>query len=110
MLRCLSPIPLILLASASLVAADAAPTVWQPVGWGGGAFYFATAWHPTDGAVLYLGSDCAGVFRSDNSGRRWNFINNGIHNYAVYCLAVSPAAPDLVYALHDGGLDKSIDR
>lgn len=83
---------------------------WKAVGWGGGAYYFATVWHPTDGKVLYLGSDCAGLYRSDDSAKQWNFANNGLTDYAVYSMAVSPAAPDVVYALTDGGLHKSIDR
>ncbi len=37
------------------------------------------------------------------------FANQGIHDYAVYSLAVSSAAPDLVYMLTDGGLSKSAD-
>jgi len=106
----LRQIPALILACAPLAAGDAPPASWQPAGWGGGAFQFATAWHPTDGKVLYLTSDCAGLYRSDNSAKRWEFINNGLRNYAVYCLAVSPAAPDLLYALTDGGLHKSSDR
>ena len=111
-------IPLALLAIASLypiaVAVDAtqsqATSGWQPAGWGGGALYFAAAWHPTDPQVLYLGSDCAGVYRTADQAQHWTFANQGIRNYAVYSLAVSPAAPDLVYMLTDGGLCKSTDR
>ena len=95
-------IPLALLAIASLypiaVAVDAtqsqATSGWQPAGWGGGALYFAAAWHPTDPQVLYLGSDCAGVYRTADQAQHWTFANQGIRNYAVYSLAVSPAAPD----------------
>lgn len=86
------------------------PSGWQAAGWGGGAYYYAAAWHPTDPDVIYLGGDCTGAYRSDDQGLHWSFINDGICNYAVYCLAVSPAAPDLVYALTDGGLCKSTDR
>ncbi|HCE45812.1 MAG TPA: hypothetical protein DET40_19890 [Lentisphaeria bacterium] len=83
---------------------------WEQCGWGGGAFYYATAWHPTDEKVIYLGGDCAGAYRSDDKGLNWRFTNNGICNYAVYGMAVSPASPDLIYALTDDGLCKSTDR
>ncbi len=88
---------------------SAAAPGWQAVGWGGGALYFAAAWHPTNDQVLYLGGDCAGAYRSTDKGRHWRFANQGIHDYAVYSLAVSSAAPDLVYMLTDGGLSKSVD-
>lgn len=103
-----------LLASCSAAAWSAEPTDtttgWKAVGWGGGAFYFAVSWHPTDTNVLYLGSDCAGLYRSDNKAKQWNFANKGLTDYAVYSMATSPAAPDLVYALTDSGLHKSTDR
>lgn len=83
---------------------------WQQVGWGGGAYYFATAWHPTNGQVLYLASDCAGIYRSENQAELWRFANKGLVDYGVYSLAVSPAAPDMLYALTEGGLCKSLDR
>lgn len=106
----LRPIPVLLLACAPLVAADPPAASWQAVGWGGGAYYFTANWHPTDGDVLYMGGDCAGMYRSENKAKRWEFANNGITDYAVYSSAVSPAAPDLIYALTDGGLHKSTDR
>ncbi len=91
--------------------AGAAPApAWEQVGWGGGSFYFAAAWHPTAENVIYLGSDCAGAFRSEDKAKLWRFANRGICDYAVYSLAVSPASPDQVYALTDGGLCKSVDR
>lgn len=85
-------------------------TGWESVGWGGGSFYWATAWHPTADGVLYLGGDCAGAYRTEDKGLSWRFANKGICDYAVYSLAVSAASPDLVYVLTDGGLCKSADR
>lgn len=107
LLRLTAPL---LLAGAPLIAGDVPAPSWQAVGWGGGAYYFAVSWHPTDGNVLYLGGDCAGLYRTEDKGQRWRFANHGLTDYAVYCTAVSPAAPDLVYALTDGGLHKSSDR
>lgn len=100
----------LLFASAPILASEAQPTSWQAVGWGGGAFYYAVSWHPTDGNVIYLGGDCAGLYRTENKAKQWEFANNGITDYAVYSTATSSAAPDLVYALTDGGLHKSVDR
>lgn len=113
---------LVLLAAGVLTAADAPPTVtpasaipavatqWQQAGWGGGAFYFGVAWHPTDGNTLYLSGDCAGAYRSEDKGQTWRTSNTGICDYAALALAVGPAAPDQVYALTASGLCKSTDR
>ena len=83
---------------------------WEQCGWGGGSYYWATAWHPTDENVIYMGSDCAGAYRTDDKGLHWKFTNNGMPGYEVLCMAVSPAAPDLVYAMTSDGLCKSTDR
>ncbi len=95
-------------------AAEPAPVenapAWQQVGWGGGSYYFATAWHPTNSQILYLASDCTGLYRSENQGQLWRFANQGLCDYGVYSLAVSPAAPDMLYALTEGGLCKSVDQ
>ena len=90
-------------------AADSTPA-WQQVGWGGGAFYFTASWHPTDANVVYLGSDCAGAYRSEDKGLHWRFANNGIAGYAVYSSAVSAAAPDQIYVMTEDGMSRSTDR
>jgi photosystem II stability/assembly factor-like uncharacterized protein len=114
--RPLTAIAILLLAAgcSAAGAADAAPaptpTPWQQVGWGGGAFYYGVAWHPTDGNCLYLSGDCAGVYRSEDKGRTWRLANAGMCDYAVLALATGPAAPDQVYALTASGLCKSTDR
>ena len=50
-------------------AADLAPK-WEPCGWGGGGFYYAAAYHPTQKGVIYMGGDVAGVYKSEDSGPR----------------------------------------
>lgn len=101
-----------ILLGALATAAGAADTIpgWQQVGWGGGAFYFTAAWHPTDANVVYLGSDCAGVYRSEDKGLHWRFTNHGVAGYAVYSSAVSTAAPDQIYVMTEDGMSRSTDR
>jgi photosystem II stability/assembly factor-like uncharacterized protein len=89
-------------------AADAAAR-WEPCGWGGGGFYYAAAFHPTQDGVIYMGGDVAGVYKSENHGRTWRLINNGLANYGVFSLAVDRVNPQTVYAATEGGLCKSID-
>jgi len=106
--RCLA----LVLATVPALAADPPAPVeqhWEPVGWGGGGFYWATAYHPTDPAVLYLGGDVAGVYKTTDQGRHWRFANQGLHNYGVYGLAIATSAPDTVYAQTLDGLAKTRD-
>lgn len=82
---------------------------WTPCGWGGGGFYWSAVFHPSKDGVLYMGGDCAGVYKSLDHGRTWRLINNGLANYAVYSLAVDNQHPETVYAATEGGLCKSLD-
>ncbi|MEI8197900.1 MAG: hypothetical protein WCI73_18550, partial [Phycisphaerae bacterium] len=59
--------------------------------------------------VIYLGGDVLGVYKSEDHGRHWRFINNGIANYGVYSLAVDRMSPQTVYAATEDGLCKSTD-
>ncbi|MDA3873367.1 MAG: hypothetical protein PF795_05350 [Kiritimatiellae bacterium] len=82
---------------------------WEQTGWGGGGFYYAAAFHPTRDGVIYLAGDVGGVYKSEDHGRNWRMINDGLANYAVFSLAVDPNNPETVYAATVGGLCKSID-
>ncbi len=96
-------------------AAPFAPTVapnapaWEWAGWGGGGFFFSAVFHPAKDGVLYMGGDVTGVYKSEDHGRHWRLINNGLADYAIYSLAVDRTAPDTVYAATEGGLCKSTD-
>lgn len=88
----------------------AAPTAaWEPAGWGGGGLFWAAAFDPARPGVLYMGGDVAGVYKTEDNGRHWRMINNGLPSYAVYSLAVAPGVPNLVYAGTTGGVCRSVD-
>lgn len=91
------------------VIAEPATATWQQAGWGGGGFYFAAAHHPTRDGVIYLAGDVNGVYKTEDNGRHWRVINNGLASYAVYSLAVSPSEPEVVFAATEEGLSKSTD-
>jgi photosystem II stability/assembly factor-like uncharacterized protein len=82
---------------------------WEQSGWGGGGFYWAAAFHPTQNGVIYMGGDVAGVYKTIDHGRNWRMINKGLANYGVYSLAVDRMSPQTVYAATEGGLCKSTD-
>ncbi|MCX7044629.1 MAG: hypothetical protein NTX50_03950 [Candidatus Sumerlaeota bacterium] len=89
-------------------SATAQPS-WQWAGWGGGGFYYSAVFHPTKDGVIYLGGDVAGMYKSEDHGRNFKLINNGLADYGVFSLAASLTAPDCVYAATVGGLCKSTD-
>ncbi len=90
-------------------AAGATVPHWEQCGWGGGGFFWACAFHPSRDGVIYVGGDVGGVYKTEDKGRHWRFINNGLADYAVYALAVDRASPDTVYAGTVSGLCKSTD-
>ena len=92
----------------SLTGADALPQ-WEPCGWGGGGWYWATVFHPTKDGVIYLAQDVGGVSKTTDHGMTWRMINTGLTHYGVYSLAVDRSNPETVYAATEGGLHKSTD-
>ena len=86
-----------------------APAAWQQTGWGGGGFFWATAYHPTQDGVIYMAGDSCGVYKTVDHGRHWRIINNGLAAYGVYSLAVDRCQPQTVYAATEEGLCKSTD-
>jgi beta-lactamase regulating signal transducer with metallopeptidase domain/photosystem II stability/assembly factor-like uncharacterized protein len=82
---------------------------WQPIGWGGGGYYFCCAFHPTKPGVIYMGGDVAGAYKSEDHGKHWRMINRGLTDYGVYSLAVDKKHPDTVYAGTLGGICRSAD-
>lgn len=91
------------------IAAAGSPDAWTPCGWGGGGFYYAAAFHPTRESVIYMGGDVNGVYKSEDDGRNWRIINQGLANYGVFSLAVDRTNPETVYAATESGLCKSTD-
>ena len=107
-LRIFGPLLMIFLVAISALAAEDESSVeWEQTGWGGGGYFYAAAFHPTEKGVIYLAGDVAGVYKSEDHGHNWRMINEGLANYAVFSLAVDPSNPDTVYAATEGGLCKS---
>ena len=68
---------------------------------------------PKTPTTLYVGTSYTyGVLKSNDGGKTWNTINNGIEfpKYSVNSLAIDPSTPTIIYAgTDDGGVYKSIN-
>lgn len=100
--------------AAANVLADAYPAEqprphWEWAGWGGGGYFWSVAADPVNPDIFYLGGDVLGVYKSENGGRSWRIVNDGIQNYGVYTLAVAPSDSKTVYAMTEDGIARSRD-
>jgi len=89
--------------------ADDTAAKWEPCGWGGGGWFWATVFHPTKDGVIYLALDVGGIAKTTDHGLNWKIMNKGLTNCGAYSLAVDRSNPETVYAATEGGLHKSTD-
>lgn len=83
---------------------------WEFAGWHGGGFYPNTAFDPNIRSRVYLVSDVAGIWKSNDLGDNWVPINNGLENLNVSFLEIAPSNSDILYAGTRIGLFRSKDQ
>lgn len=81
--------------------------LWKFAGWYGGGMYPQIITSPKQEDVVYLTSDVAGIWRSDNKGDQWSFINEGLTNLNVAVFAVAPSNENVLYAGGPDGIFRS---
>lgn len=95
---------------AAACAGAAAPeesTAWTWCGWGGGGFFWSCIFDPGNAETIYMGGDVAGLYKTEDGGRHWRFINHGLHDYGVHSLAISRSRPQTLYAMTRDGIAKT---
>ena len=50
-----------------------------------------------DGGIVYAVIDDKGLFRSEDSGKTWHLLENGIDSKFPYLIAVTDSRPDIIY-------------
>lgn len=66
--------------------------------------------HPERTAILYASFWLYGIYKSEDYGRTWRQINQGLKNTSVYTLKMSPTEPETLMAgTHAGGVYKTAD-
>jgi photosystem II stability/assembly factor-like uncharacterized protein len=89
--------------------ADGGTKHWEFAGWYGGGCYPNVEFDPSVKGRVYLGSDVAGAWRSDDLGETWRFVTNGLSNLTVSFMAVSPSNSNVLYSGTQEGLFVSQD-
>jgi photosystem II stability/assembly factor-like uncharacterized protein len=82
---------------------------WEFAGWDGGGCYPDIVFDPNVRGRMYVSSDVAGIWVSDDAGEKWRFATRGLGHLHVSALAVSPSDPQTVYAGTEAGLYVSRD-
>ena len=82
---------------------------WVNIGPGGGGWVQSMTASRYAAERLWVGSDVAGVFRSEDGGRHYTTCNEGNENLFVECIAEHPKNPDLVLIGTFGGIYKTTD-
>jgi len=77
---------------------------WQFVGWYGGGTYPNVEFDPSVQNRVYLTSDVAGIWRSDDLGNHWYFVNNGLGGLMVSQIAIAPTNSNILYAATNAGV------
>lgn len=83
---------------------------WQSIGPGGGGWIQSLACDPRDPETFYLGCDVGGFYISHDAGRSWHIQNDGLNNYYVQCIAISPTDSKVLLLGMSGGIFKSTDQ
>lgn len=87
-----------------LLAESPSTSPWTFAGWYGGGMYPAIVADQSIEGRLYLASDVAGLWRSEDRGESWHFKNEGLANLNVACLAIAPSDSNIIYAGTAGGV------
>lgn len=82
---------------------------WEFAGWDGGGCFPNIEIDPNIKGRVYLTSDVAGLWRSDDLGENWRFATAGLQNLNVAALAIAPSDSNVLYAATAGGLYVSRD-
>ncbi len=77
---------------------------WEFAGWQAGGCFPNIESDPNVKNRVYLTSDVAGIWRSDDLGENWYFITNGLENLNVAAIAIAPSDSNVLYAATGRGI------
>ena len=114
--------PWLIALSLSVIQLQAQSYVWDNVAIGGGGYVAGLVIHPTEAGLMYMRTDIGGVFKWDNTDKRWRNLSGWIapdedNLFGTDGIALDKNNPDMIYALFGkynlispSGIYKSEDR
>ncbi len=99
---------LLLFTSGKLIAQESG-LHWDFAGWFGAGCTPNIFFDPNNKDRVYLTSDVSGIWRSDDLGENWSFINKGLTNANVAAIIGASSNTEVFYAATAGGLHLSSD-
>ncbi len=101
---------LFLLLTILVLTLGASASPWESMGLGGGGQILLTAPDPANASTVYLGSDVAGLWRSEDQGATWQYLTQGWTPNQCQSLAFDPADADRMFIGLEDGVFQSNDR
>jgi photosystem II stability/assembly factor-like uncharacterized protein len=85
----------------SIMRSDDSGKTWARIGPRRGFAYEASvrciAMHPRQPKILFAGTE-RGLYRSDDGGANWQFLDSALNSYYLWALAIDPVNPDVMFA------------
>lgn len=82
---------------------------WEPFGYSGGGRFTDVAVSMHTPHIVLVGSDVAGIFRSEDNGNSFELSTKGLKGFYVSSIAFHPTKKNYVFALTDWGFHVSRD-
>jgi hypothetical protein len=70
---------------------------WVALDTTGGGGQMGIAPHPTNPDIVYIASDNAGLFKTENGGDRWFSVSSNLGAYRLGFVILDPLDPDIIY-------------
>src|ERR1041384_1100988 len=85
----------------SIMGSEDSGQTWARIGPRRGFAYEASvrtiAMHPKEHRILFAGTE-RGLYRSEDAGANWRYIDSALNRYYVWALAIDPQNPDVMFA------------
>ncbi len=70
---------------------------WQALDTTGGGGQTSIAPHPTNSDIVYVASDNAGLFKTENGGTTWFSVSSNLGVYRLGFVTLDPLNPEVIY-------------
>lgn len=91
------------------VRAEEQALAWKFAGWYGGGAFPNVEFDPVNPNRIFVTSDVAGIWRSDDGAESWIPINQGLDDLDIAAVVAAPSESNVLYAASSRGVYRSED-